>query len=386
MQKQTNHLKEKLENRKKVGTFRSLQTADNKIDFWSNDYLGFARSVELKAHIKSLTKNANYGATGSRLISGNHKLVEDIEQEIAQYHKAETALIFNSGYDANLGLFSCIAAKEDTIFYDDLVHASIHDGLKLSRAHTISFQHNNLKDLEEKLVRSTIGNTFIAVESVYSMDGDITPLNKLVVLAKKYGAAIIIDEAHGTGVLGNNGGGLVDKLALENQIFARIHTYGKAMGAHGAAILGSATLRNYLMNYARSFIFTTALPTHSLLAIKGGYNWLQKHPELREKLQHNIDFFIENARPIFKDKLLKSDTAIQGVIVPGNKNAKRVAEKVQKAGFAVKAIVFPTVAKGEERIRICIHAFNTKEEILEVIKVLNPSSNTKFKFNASPAI
>ncbi len=371
MKKHTKFLQEKLENRKKVGTYRSLQTADDKIDFWSNDYLGFAGSQGLKQYIKSLTANANYGATGSRLISGNPSLVEELEQEIAQYHKADTALIFNSGYDANLGLFSCIAAKEDTIFYDDLVHASIHDGLKLSRAQTIAFEHNNLQDLEEKLKQKTKGNAFIAIESVYSMDGDIAPLHELVILSEKYDAAIIIDEAHGTGLFGKNGGGLVDELGLEKRIFARVHTYGKSMGAHGAAILGSPILRNYLMNYARSFIFTTALPSHSLLAIRGGYFWLKKHPGLRQRLKQNIDFFIENARPIFGDRLLKSETAIQGVIIPGNENAKRVAARAQKADFAVKAIVFPTVAKGEERIRVCIHAFNTKEEILGVIGVLS---------------
>ena len=371
MQKQTNHLQQKLSKRKKVGTYRSLQTADDKIDFWSNDYLGFARSKGLKKHIQSLTQNANYGATGSRLISGNPSLAEELEQKIAQYHNAETALIFNSGYDANLGLFSCIAAKEDTIFYDDLVHASIHDGLKLSRAQTVAFHHNNLQDLEQKLAQKTTGNAFIAVESVYSMDGDIAPLNELVILAEKYGTALIVDEAHGTGIFGKNGGGLVDKLGLESRIFARVHTYGKSMGAHGAAILGSPTLRNYLMNYARSFIFTTALPSHSLLAISAGYDWLKKYPELREKLRQNIDFFIENARPIFGGRLLKSETAIQGVLVPGNKHAKRVAKAAQNAGFAVKAIVFPTVAKGEERIRICLHSFNTEEEILGVIRALD---------------
>jgi len=374
MKRQEAHLLQKLENRKKIGTYRSLQTADEKIDFWSNDYLGFARSRGLKKHIKSLTENANYGAIGSRLISGNPVLAESLEQEIAQYHNAESALIFNSGYDANLGIFSCIAAKEDTIFYDDLVHASIHDGLKLSRAKTAAFQHNNLQDLEEKLVQKTTGNAFIAVESVYSMDGDVAPLKELVILAEKYGAAIIIDEAHGMGIFGKNGGGLVDELGLEKYVFARIHTYGKSMGAHGAAILGSETLRNYLMNYARSFIFTTALPPHSLLAIKSGYFWLEKYPELREKLQKNITFFIENAKPVFGGKLLKSETAIQGIIVPGNENAKRVAEVAQKAGFAVKAIVFPTVAKGEERIRVCLHAFNTEAEILGVIKSLNSNS------------
>lgn len=376
MQKHTKFLQDKIENRKKVGTYRSLQTADDKIDFWSNDYLGFAGSQGLKQYIKSLTENANYGATGSRLISGNPSLIEELEQEIAQYHKAETALIFNSGYDANLGLFSCIAAKEDTIFYDDLVHASIHDGLKLSRAQTTAFQHNNLQDLEEKLKQQTKGNAFIAVESVYSMDGDIAPLNELVLLAEKYNAAIIIDEAHGTGLFGKNGGGLLDELGLEKRIFARVHTYGKSMGAHGAAILGSPILRNYLMNYARSFIFTTALPSHSLLAIRGGYHWLKEHPELRQKLRKNIDFFIKNARPIFGDRLLKSETAIQGVIIPGNENAKRVAARAQEAGFAVKAIVFPTVAKGEERIRVCIHAFNTEEEILGVIGVLDFNEKT----------
>ena len=371
MQKQTDFLQSKLNGRKEKGTLRALQNQEDKIDFWSNDYLGFARSQSLKNHIDALAQNAGFGATGSRLISGNFALHEQLEQEIADFHGAESALLFNSGYDAGVGLFSCIAAPGDTIFYDEAVHACIHDGLRMSRARTFSFRHNDLEDLERKMQSVRSGNIFIAVESIYSMDGDIVPLEKLTLLAEKYSAAILIDEAHGTGILGKNGGGLVNESGLEKRIFARMHTYGKAAGAHGAAVLGSVVLRDYLMNYARSFIFTTALPPHSLCAIQGAYRWFEKHPELREKLRENISFFREIAVPLLQHKLLPSQTAIQGVLIPGNEPAKIAAAKLLQAGFAVKAILFPTVPKGTERIRICLHAFNSKEEIREMIGVLS---------------
>ena len=192
---------------------------------------------------------------------------------LADFHKAESGLIFNSGYDANLGLFSCIAKKEDTLICDELIHASIIDGCRLSYANRFRFAHNDVEDLEDKLRRSK-GNIFVAVESVYSMDGDMAPLKEIAAVCKKYNASLIVDEAHATGLFGDQGRGLVSQHGLEQEVFARVHTFGKALGCHGAVILGSETLRNYLVNFARSFIFTTALPVHSLIAVKCAYEML----------------------------------------------------------------------------------------------------------------
>lgn len=371
MQKHTDFLRKKLQARQQKGSLRSLQSHPDKIDFWSNDYLGFARSPELRAYIATLAADSTHGATGSRLISGNDALHETTEKEIADFHQAESALLFNSGYDAGLGLFSCIAAVGDTIFYDETVHACIHDGLRLSRAQTLPFRHNDLRDLENKMQAVTSGNIFVAVESVYSMDGDVVPLPALTELAEKYGAAILIDEAHATGWLGATGGGLVDALGLQGRIFARIHTYGKAMGAHGAAVLGSTVLRDYLMNYARSFIFTTALPPQNLHAIRAAYHWLKKHPELRKQARKHIEFFRKTATPTIQKNLLPSETVIQGVVIPGNERAKAAAAVLQTAGFAVKAILYPTVPRGQERIRVCLHAHNTEKEIRDLLATLD---------------
>lgn len=370
MNRQENFLKKKIENRKKVGTYRSMQINDTKVDFWSNDYLGLAHSQNLRAIIDDNLKKINNGATGSRLISGNSHLHEQVEKDLAVFHNAEAGLLFNSGYDANIGVFSCIAAEGDIIFYDDLVHASIHDGLRLSRAKTVPFKHNDLEDLEHKLSSIENGNIYIATEGIFSMDGDIAPLSAMVKVAEKYNAAIIIDEAHSNGVLGEQGAGLVSSLGLEERIFARIHTFGKAIGVHGAIVLGSTALREYLTNYARSFIFTTAMPPHNVLAIKAAYEYLSAHTFLIKQLKNNIQYFNENAKKAIGKRLIPSPTAIQAVIIEGNDEAKMIAERIKEAGFQVKAILFPTVPKGKERIRICLHAFNTKEEIMNLIEIL----------------
>lgn len=215
---------------------------------------------------------------GSRLLSGNTAFAEELEKYIAQYHHAEAALLFNSGYNANLGLFSALGRKGDTILYDELIHASVHDGMRLSKAECKPFAHNNTVQLKQ-LLKETTAPVFVAVKSVYSMDGDFAPLKEIGALCKKYNASLIVDEAHATGIFGEKGKGLVTELGLENEVFARLITYGKAMGCHGAAVVGSTLLKNYLTNFARSFIYTTAAPLTNLYAIKSAYDLLQQSEE-----------------------------------------------------------------------------------------------------------
>lgn len=380
MQKQTEFFRKKLTKRKAVGTYRSLQTAEGKIDFWSNDYLGFARSKELTQRAEDFISRLPYpdnGATGSRLISGNSEIYEATERFIADFHGGEAALLFNSGYDANLGLFSCIAAPEDTVLYDELIHASVHDGLRLSRAKVIPFSHNDVQDLEEKAAQITTGNLFVAVESVYSMNGDVAPLREITELAERRGAAVIVDEAHGIGVFGERGGGLVNAVGAEEKIFARVYTYGKAFGAHGAAVVGSALLREYLINYARSFIFTTALPVHNWVKVRTAYDLSAQNPQFRQRLLTNIKYFTERAKPLFGTQILPSHTQIQSIIIAGNEEAKTAAATIKAAGFAVKAILYPTVPRDKERIRICLHGFNTPEEIDALIKIMHEATTKK---------
>ena len=354
-------LLEALQKREEQDLLRKLSVATKRIDFTSNDYLGFARSEELFAMIEekaAKSKRIN-GSGGSRLLSGNSKEVEELEIYLAKFHNAEAALIFNSGYDVNVGLFSSIAKKGDTILYDELVHASIHDGIRLSKADGFLFRHNDLVHLEERL-NNLQGTIFVAVESVYSMDGDYAPLKEVSDLCKKHHANLIVDEAHATGVFGK---GLVQNFKLEKEVFARVHTFGKAMGCHGAVILGSETLKKYLVNYARSFIYTTALPLHSLISIECAYHLLENSISLQNKLFENISYFRKKIEGSNSNKWLDSISAIQSLIVPGNSEVRKLCAKIQEKDMDVRPILNPTVPKGKERIRVCLHTYNTKEEI-----------------------
>lgn len=354
-------LKKKLDERKSQNAFRQLQLSNNKIDFCSNDYLGIVKNNLLK-----IDGNLRTGSTGSRLLSGNYKLIEETEKLIAKFYEAEAALIFNSGYDANLGLLSSVPQRGDTILYDALSHASIRDGIRLSFAQSFSFAHNDLDDLERRL-QTTAGNVFVVTESVFSMDGDMCPLDEIVQLCKKWNAHLIIDEAHATGVTGERGEGLVQQLKLQDEVFCRIHTFGKACGCHGAAVIGSARLRNYLINFARSFIYTTSLPEHGAAAIKKSY---EVFPKLNEERSHLAQLVQQFQSSFIKYEKAVSHTPIQAVIVPGNEEVKKLAEKLQRNNLDIRPVLYPTVPKGKERLRIVLHAFNTQEELSQLIGLL----------------
>ena len=349
-------LNKELEKRKSDDAYRSLKTSSSMIDFCSNDYLGFSS--------KSLHSSLPVGATGSRLISGTKSIHTVVEDQIAVFHNDEAALIFNSGYDANLAFLSTVPKKGDTVIYDQLCHASIRDGLRLGVARNFSFTHNDLRDLKGKISKAS-GSVFVVVESVYSMDGDAAHLVEIEKICSDSGAYLVVDEAHATGVFGEKGEGLCGELGIE--AYARVHTFGKALGVHGAVICGSQVLKEYLVNYARPFIYTTALPPHSIDVISQVYASLENSDE-RKKLKENIEIFKSN----FKNPgLIESDSPIQCVIIGGNEKCKTVAEHLQSEGFDVRPILSPTVEKGKERIRICLHSFNSREEITNLCAQLN---------------
>ncbi len=381
MQKLPINLAKKIKQRIQDNSFRDLGNTLKSTDFSSNDYLGFASSEGLFSktyQILSEKKLHQNGATGSRLLSGNHELFKPAEALIAGFHQTEAALIFNSGYDANIGFFSCVPQKEDLILYDELAHASIRDGIKMSNANAYKFLHNDLEDLQNKILRKredfNAAAIYIVTESVFSMDGDFPDLVALSNLAEEYNCYLIVDEAHATGVFGEKGQGLVQELEIQDKIFARIITFGKALGCHGAAIFGSKELKDYLINFSRSFIYTTALPPHSVACIIETYILLEvsdnKNSEV-VKLKENIRFFQEE---ILKNELnsyfIKSHSAIHCCIIPGNEAVKKLAHKIQAEGFDVKPIRSPTVPKGKERLRICLHSFNKKEDIKSLVKLL----------------
>lgn len=341
------------------------------IDFTSNDYLGLARSAELFQTIEQKVNDSvskSNGATGSRLLSGNSDYAEQVENKLASIFKSEATLLFNSGYAANLGVLSSLPQRGDTILYDELSHACMKDGARLSLAKRFNFRHNDLHDLESKIKLAT-GRIYIAVESIYSMDGDQCPLNELVALAEKYEAVIILDEAHSTGVLGDKGVGLAVSLGLENKIDIRIYTFGKGMGIHGACVAGSSTLKNYLINFARPFIYTTALPPHSLISIECAFDFISQNISLQEVLNKKVEHFLHELGRI--GEVSASKSSIQSVLIGGNQNTKKVAINLQEKGFDVRPILSPTVPKETERLRICLHTFNTDEEISRLVQSLH---------------
>lgn len=363
-------LQQKLQHRKESNSLRSLKHQSNLIDFSSNDYLGFAKSEVIfeATHQFLIAKNSKVnGATGSRLLSGNHILYSELENFLAKFHNTESALVFNSGYDANLGFFSSVPSRNDLILYDEFIHASIRDGIQLSKAQSYKFKHNDTQHLEELLLRFKGKEIYVVTESVFSMDGDTPNLAKMCEIIKKHKAFFIVDEAHALGVFGNSGAGLIQQLNLENEVFARIITFGKALGCHGAVILGSKQLTQYLVNFSRSFIYTTGLPPHSIATIKTAYQFL-KTEEIK-KLHKNIHFFISEVNRL-KLNFIESCSAIHCCIISGNKKTKSVAEKLQQNGFDVKAILSPTVSEGKERLRFCMHSYNSFSEITKVLELL----------------
>lgn len=368
-----------LNSRQSAGSLRQLRQPTGLVDFCSNDYLGLARSPELReaiaASLGSFAGHPN-GSTGSRLLAGNTTLAESLEAEIAAFHGAEAALLFNSGYDANIGLLASVPQRGDTLLTDELIHASMIDGARLSYATRHKFRHNDLDDLESKIRKAT-GTVYVAVESVYSMDGDLAPLADLCDLCDRYGAALLVDEAHATGPFGPRGEGVVSALGLENRVFARVHTFGKGLGVHGAVVLGSSLLRDFLINFARSFVYTTALPPHSLLAIRAAYEHLQTHTYKIHQLHTLRAFFVQQATGQMPEAdWLLTESAIQGLVVPGNEACRAVAADLQASGLDVRPILSPTVPAGRERLRICLHTFNTEAEIFALVQQLKTTLST----------
>ena len=407
------------------------------VDFASNDYLGLARCTDqhhsvqaaYDTHLASQSKSLPLlGATGSRLLSGDSTLARSLELNLARTHNRQASLLFNSGYDANLSVLSSLPYKDgDAIVMDELVHNSLVMGVRMGRLNSnrvFLFKHNDVHDL--KRVMDTFQQQFmqqvsilVVVESVYSMDGDIAPLKEILDVCQQSGAAVMVDEAHGLGVYGrtnvqdmyldlpddsekdvdtttthtcdaskvNNksggGTGVLAALNLEHHLslFCSIHTFGKAAGCHGAVVAGSNTLVSYLVNYARPFVYSTALPLHSLISIQQSYKAMmgtngEKRRErvfqwvklFRKEISHGLSTLHVSNRGV---KLLPSPSPIQALIVPGNNDCIEVCKCLREVGgFNVYPIRSPTVPKGEERIRIILHSHNSEDEIRMLVKMV----------------
>ena len=368
------YLAGKILEREKAGNLRSLSVNDGIVDFFSNDYLGFVTTGLLSDMLlQEPPDSLKTGATGSRLLSGNNQQFENLEEAIAKFHHAEAALLFNSGYNANIGLLSSVISRDTIVISDELCHASIIDGIRLGLSQKkFKFAHNNLADLEEKIIRNKSGGPLlVVVESVYSMDGDFAPLVAIAEMCKNHNAQLIVDEAHATGVFGDKGQGLVCALGIEESVFARVHTYGKALGAHGASVVGSKLLKQFLINFSRSFIYTTALPGHTVASIDCAYQHLSSDRFSNKPLHALIAYFRNKIKESGNANWMDSHSTIQALLTGDNNKSRLVANTLLQAGIQAKAILHPTVPLGRERLRICLHTYNTTPEIDLLFNLLN---------------
>ena len=365
------YLAGRLAQREQAGNMRRLSTARAAADLYSNDYLGLATTGLLNNIIEqTFTESGATVSTGSRLLSGNSHETAALEDNIARFHGAEAALLFNSGYDANTGLLSALSGRHNIMLYDELCHASIIDGVRLGiNAGKYTFRHNDLSDLAAKLQQyASRGTLIVVVESIYSMDGDAAPLAAMADLCATHDAALIVDEAHATGVYGAHGEGLVCSLGLQRKVFARVHTFGKALGCHGAAVVGGSLLRNFLVNFSRQFIYTTALPQHSVRAIAGAYQYLAHSNFSNLPLHQLIAAFRERVHAAGQTGWVESHSPIQAYITGNNERARALAARLQAAGLQVNAILSPTVPQGLERLRVCLHTFNTTAQLDRLVQ------------------
>jgi 8-amino-7-oxononanoate synthase len=348
----------------KCGSLRTLKNREGLIDLASNDYLGlsrdptFQRSVMQQWESWSRMIQKKVGSTGSRLLTGNHRYFEETEEKIAQLHGFKAATLFNCGYMANLAILSSICGENDTMIADLHVHASLHDGMRLSKAKSLYFRHNDLGHLEVRL-QGCQSRCFVVVESLYSMGGNTTPLLQISDLCKRYGAHLIVDEAHAMGVFGTRGEGLVAHLGLQDKVFACMGAFGKALGCHGAVLLGSSLLKQSLINFARPLIYTTALPLSALAAISCSYDLFPQMAKEREQIAHFCSRFAFNSH-------------IHSVPIKGIARAKLASHYLASKGFDVRPVFSPTVPKGNECLRFVLHSFNTEREIEQCLKLITP--------------
>ncbi|KAF8861312.1 PLP-dependent transferase [Acephala macrosclerotiorum] len=391
-----NKMQALLDRRKSLSSFRTLTTfPSSSIDFSSNDFLSLSTSSILRsAYLKELNSHPNFrlGSTGSRLLDGNSPYAESLETQIATFHNAEAALLFNSGFDANEGFFACVPQPGDVVIFDEFVHASAREGIRLSRcSKSISFRHCDVEDLkrvigevkrEDREVREGKRSVFVAVESLYSMDGDLAPLTEIVELAEKELGAnglVVVDEAHSTGIYGEKGRGVVCEKGLERRVFARLHTFGKALACNGAAILCSKLTREYLINYARPLIYTTAMSFPSLAAIRVIYSLMRegKTEALRFRLNELIEYSYCQLKTL-QPHTLDASTGTKLLQIPPEmprspifsilmSDPRSLARHCQASSFIVRPIMPPTVPEGTQRVRVCLHAGNTHQDIERLV-------------------
>ncbi|TPX25852.1 hypothetical protein DIZ76_011309 [Coccidioides immitis] len=383
-----------LEERKAKGRLRSLKVLPPDVaDFSSNDFLSLSTSAAFREqymdNLARISNSHRIASSGSRLLDGNTNYAEDLEEFLARFHNAPSGRLFNSGYDANVGIFSCIPQRGDVIIYDELIHASTHDGMRLSRAgRRTAFKHNSVESFQRKLqeeidldssIRSGKRNVIVAVESLYSMEGDFAPIKEILDVLESMlpngNGHLIVDEAHSTGIFGPRGGGIVQRLGVEDRVFIRLHTFGKSIASNGAIVLCSPLTRDYLTNYARPLIFSSASGLPGLVATRTAYELMEKGATepLQAQLQQRIESFrrkLAEISPADSIILHISHHPTSPIFSLRTKFPHDLAKTCQDKGLMVRAIMSPTVPLGTERVRVCLHARNSEEELQKLVAVI----------------
>lgn len=370
MEKHHHFIKAKLDQAVSSNQFRTLKIAsETHVDFFSNDYLGYATKGLLA---NSPKKPSSWtGATGSRLISGNHPEIEQLENEMAAYMSSPAALLYNSGYMANTGLLSALGDRNSCFIYDEYVHASIKEGMRLGFGQKAAFRHHDMVDLEKKLKLHSKKETrlYVVTEGLFSMHGDLPDLEKILALCKKYEAALIIDEAHSLGTVGEGKKGISFPHAHHPNLLARVITFGKAAGSHGAMVLGSMALRDFLINFSRAFIYTTAPSSGQVNDIAAALA-LFKSAANFDQLDRAISSYLAQTKAL-SGRFSTNPSPIQYWQCADIGLLKAKVDCLREEGINCYPILSPTVKTGEERIRIVLHAFNTPNEISKLIDLLN---------------
>ncbi len=371
------YLSQWLQERRDSGNYRRLsplkRSADGSkpVDFSSNDYLALSSRSELREAACKALEDYGAGAGGARLMSGDLPLFHELEERVASLKNQEAALLFGSGYMANVGVIPALVGRGDLIFSDRLNHASIYDGCRLSGARLVRFRHNDLDHLEDCLKKERGGGNraLIVVESIYSMDGDRCPLVGVVELKNRYSCMLMVDEAHATGIFGANGGGVIQEDGLESEVEVAMGTFSKALGSYGAYIAGSRLLKEYLVNRARSFIYSTALPPGVAASSLAAVKLIEAEPELRAKLFENSGYFKKS----LQEAGLPGEpgpSQIVPVLIGGSRQAVEMAEEFRRHGVYVTAVRPPTVPEGAARLRFSVTLDHDRAQLRAAAELL----------------
>ena len=349
-------------------------TGKKYIDFSSNDYLGLALHEKIIFNSQKILKIYGTGSSGSRLLGGSFDIHEQLEEKIAKFKGKESALVFNSGYQANIGLIQTLCDVGDAIFLDKLCHASIVDGIRLSGVKFFRFKHNDIRDLERLLTRErkNFKNALVITESVFSMDGDIAPLKEICAFKKKYDFKILVDEAHATGIFGKNGSGMVEAFGLTREIDCVMGTFSKALGSFGAYLACSQIVKDYLVNKCRSFIFSTALPPAVIAANIASIDVIKQEPDRRKKLLENVKF-VRNLLTENGFKLL-GETQIIPILTKDVEKTVAMSDELKSLGYWIQPIRYPTVALKEARLRLSVttnHSPKILKKLVHDLKIVS---------------